>query len=42
MFKARRRLSDAISRQVQSSLPVCYRASGHGSEEKELLYERSK
>jgi hypothetical protein len=41
-FKERRRLSDAISFQVQSSLLVCYRASGLGSEEKELLHVRSK
>jgi hypothetical protein len=41
-FKARRILGDAISRQVQSSLPVCYRPSGHKSEEEELLHERSK
>jgi hypothetical protein len=37
-FKARRRLGDTASRQVQSSLPVCYRASGHRLEEKESLY----
>jgi hypothetical protein len=41
-FKARRRLGDAISRQVPSSLPVCYRPSGHGAKEEELLHERSK
>jgi hypothetical protein len=42
MFEARRRLGDAISRQIQSSLPVCYRPSGHGFEEKELFHEMSK
>jgi hypothetical protein len=31
-----------MQRQIQSSLPVWYRASGHGSEEKEVLHERSK
>jgi hypothetical protein len=41
MFKARRRLGDVVSLQVQSSLPVCYRPSGHRSEE-ELLHERFK
>jgi hypothetical protein len=42
MFKAGRRLGDAISRQVQSSFLEYYRASGHGPEEEELLHERSK
>jgi hypothetical protein len=32
MFEARGRLSNAVSQQVYSSLPVCYRPSGHGFE----------
>jgi hypothetical protein len=39
-FKARGRLGNAISQQVQSSLPVCYRPSGHGFKEEKLLHER--
>jgi hypothetical protein len=39
-FKARGRLSNAISQQVQSSLPIRCRSSGHGFEKEKFLYER--
>jgi hypothetical protein len=37
-FEAGGRLSNAISQQVQSSLPVRYRSSGHGFEKEKLLH----
>jgi hypothetical protein len=38
--EARGRLGNAVSQQVQSSLPICYRPSGHGFEKEKLFHER--
>jgi hypothetical protein len=39
-FEARGGLGNAVSQQVQSSLPVRHSSSGHGFEKEKLLHER--